>query len=105
MICSKGSANFVIGNNRQIDEETKYPGAEEVPEAYRSKEHHSPVVWEWRRRLRLLRRPQLQEAPCFDREEGERDDLSCREERAERHMQRRFPGEVHVVHGADNTAS
>jgi hypothetical protein len=43
-----GSANFIVRNNGEIDEETKYPGAKEIPEAHCSKEHNSPIVREWR---------------------------------------------------------
>ena len=55
-------------------------------------------------RSRLLRGAELQERPRLDGQEGERDHLGRREERAERHVLGRLAGEVQVVHRADDAA-
>ena len=67
-------------------------------------EHHRPAVRERRPRARLLRGAELQEAPRLDGQEGERDHLGGREERAERHVLGRLAREVEVVHRADHPA-
>ena len=80
------------------------PGAEEVPEPDRDEEHHRPAVRERRLRARLLGRAELQERPCLDGQERERDHLGGREERAQRHVLGRLAREVQVVHRADDAA-
>ena len=55
-------------------------------------------------RFRLLRRPELQEAPRLDGEEGQRDHLGRGEERSQGHVLGRLAGEVQVVHRADDAA-
>ena len=97
-------ADLVVGDDRQVDQEAEDAGAEEVPEADRDQEHHRPAVRERRLRARLLRRAELQERPGLDGQEGERDHLGGREERAERHVLGRLAGEVEVVHRPDHAA-
>src|SRR5215469_9822886 len=104
VIGGQRGADLVIGNDREIDEEAEYAGSEEVPKSDCSQEHDGPVVWEWRFRLLPLGGSQLQEAPGFKCEEGERYDFSSREESAKRHVNCRFSGEVHVVHRAHDAA-
>ena len=104
MVGGQRGADLVVGDDRKIDEEAKNAGAEEVPEADRDQEHHRPAMRERGRRLRLLARPELEEAPGLDREEGERDHLGGGEHRSERHVLGRFAGEVEVMHGADHPA-
>jgi hypothetical protein len=49
-------------------------------------------------RARLLGGAELQEGPRLDGQEGQREHLGGREERAERHVLGRLAGEVQVVH-------
>ena len=86
MIGGQSGADLVVGDDGEVYEEAEDPGAEEVPEPHRDQEHDSPAVRERRARPRLLPRPELQEAPGFDRQERQGDDLRRREERAQSHV-------------------
>ena len=70
----------------------------------RDEEHHRPAMRERVGVTGLLARAQLQERPRLDRQEGQRNDLGRREERAQRHVLHRRAGEVQMVHGADDAA-
>ena len=97
-------ADLVVGDDRQVDEEAEDAGAEEVPEADGDQEHDRPAVRERRLRARLLGGAELQERPRLDGQEGQREHLGGREERAERHVLGRLAGEVQVVHRPDDAA-
>ena len=97
-------ADFIIGNNRQVDEKTENSRAEKIPEADGRQKHHRPEMRKRRARLRTLLRAELEEAPRLDREERQRNHFRRREERAERHVQGGFAGEIQMVHRADDAA-
>src|SRR5665213_181877 len=104
VVCGQGGSDLVVGDDGQIDEKAKDSGAEEVPKSHRSEKHHSPVVRERCRRLRFLDGPQLQKAPRFYRQESKGYDLRRRKESSERHGERRFAGEIHMMHGTYDAA-
>ena len=103
MVCGECGADFVVRNNRQVDQESEDTCTQEVPEAYSNKEHHSPTMRERLGAIGVLASPQLHEAPRLNSQEGQRNNLCCREERTECHLFRRSTSEVGVVHSTNHT--
>ncbi len=104
MVGRQRGADLVVGHDRQVDQEPEDACSQEVPEADRDEEHHRPAMRERFGVTGLLARTQLQERPRLDGQEGQRDHLGRREERAQRHVLHRGAGEVQMVHGADDAA-
>ena len=102
VVCGQRGTDFEVGHDRQVDEEAEYACTEEVPEAHGDQEHHGPAVREGLGAVGVLASTQLHEAPCLNGQEGQRDNLSCGEERTECHLLGGGTDEVGVVQGTDH---
>src|SRR5262249_62228508 len=86
MIGGQRRADFIIGNNWKVDEETKHTGAQKIPESDRNQEHDRPEMRESGPRLAVLECAELQETPGLNCEKRQRNYLRRRKERAECHV-------------------
>ena len=102
VVCGQCGTDFEVGHDRQVDEEAEDTCTEEVPEAHGDQEHHGPAVREGLGAVGGLASTQLHEAPCLNSQEGQRDNLSCGEERTECHLLGGGTDEVGVVQGTDH---
>src|SRR5215831_19656051 len=105
MIGRQRCADFIIGNNWEVDQETKHTSAEKIPESDRNQEHDRPEMRESGPGLAVLECAELQETPGLNCEKCQRNYLRRRKERSERHMLGRCARKINVVHRADHAAS
>src|SRR5579883_2736883 len=79
MVSRKLRADFPKAHDWQVDQKPEDTSAHEVPEAYRSKEHHCPAVRKTfgfvQDALPRLCFPQSHELPCLIGQEHQRDHL------------------------------
>src|ERR1019366_10135053 len=96
MIGGECRADFVIGNDGEIDQKTKNSRAEKIPKSDGRQEHDGPEMRKGGARLRTLLRAELEKAPGFEREERERNHLRRREKRAHGHAHGRVAREIEI---------
>src|SRR5262249_27334935 len=97
-------ADFIIGNNWKVNQETKHTGAQKIPESDRNQEHDCPEMRKSGHGLAVLECAELQETPSLNCEKRQRNYLRRRKEGAVRHMLGRCARKINVMHRADHTA-
>src|SRR5215475_6366779 len=105
MIGRQRCADFIIGNNWKVDQETKHAGPQKIPKSDRNEEHDRPEMRESGAGLAMLERAELQETPGLNCEKRQRNYLGRRKECPERHMLSRCARKINMMHRADHAAS
>src|SRR5215472_17585730 len=105
MIGRQRCADFIIGNDWEIDQETKHTGAQKIPKSNRNQEHYRPEMGESGPGPAVLECAELQETPGLNCEKRQWNYFRRRKKRPERHVLGRCARKINVMHRADHTAS